>query len=157
MKYSVFALFLLVIGAAVLAGCTQSSAPAVATPAPTAAVQQPTATVAPKATFALGQEYLHKKYSFTSEKDVFSEQFRVTNDPWAIDFVVNPTNTDPQYTWFEITATNIDNGHSETYGYGRTYPLDKHQQFPMYNEGPYKFEMKGNRVSVDVTIAKRNP
>jgi hypothetical protein len=28
---------------------------------------------------------------------------------------------------------------------------------PMYNSGPYKVEMKGNRVSVTVNIAKRNP
>ena len=156
MKYSVPALFLLIIGAVIITGCTQGPAPA-ATPAPAPDLQQPAATVTPRVTFTLGQEYLHKKYSFTSEKDLFTEQFRVTNDPWAIDIVVNPTNTDPQYTWFEITATNIDTGHAETYGYGRTYPLDRHQQFPMYNQGPYKFEMKGNRVSVDVTIAKRNP
>jgi hypothetical protein len=156
MKYSVLALFLLVLAAVLITGCTQSPAPA-ATPAPTAAVTQASATVMPKATFAMGQEYLHKKYSFTSEKDVFSEQFRVTNDPWAIDITVNPMNEDPQYTWFEITATNIDNGHAQTFGYGRTYPLDRHQQFPMYNEGPYRFDMKGNRVSVDVNIAKRNP
>ena len=158
MKYSVIALFLLILAAALIAGCTQSPAAPVATPAPTAVVNTAVVTAMPTTTFTLGEHYLHKKYSFTSEKDVFSEgPFRVTNDPWAIDFTVNPLNTDPQYTWFEITATNIDTGHSDTFGYGRTYPLDKHQQFPMYNEGPYKFDMKGNRVSVDVIIAKRNP
>jgi hypothetical protein len=157
MKYSILALFLLILAAALIAGCTQTPAP-VATPVPTPVATPTVATTTPKATFSLAQEYLHKKYSFTSEKDSFPpEQFRVTNDPWAIDFTVNPMNADPQYTWFEITATNIDTGHSETFGYGRTYPLDKHQQYPMYNEGPYKFEMKGNRVSVDVVIAKRNP
>jgi hypothetical protein len=156
MNYRVLSLFILVTAAVLIAGCTQSPAPA-ATPVPTAAVTQAAVTVEPRATFTLGQEYLHKKYSFNSEADVFSEQFRVTNDPWAIDYTVNPMNADPQYTWFEVKATNIDTGRSETFGYGRTYPLEKHQQYPMYNEGPYKFEFRGNRVSVDVNIAKRNP
>jgi hypothetical protein len=157
MKYSVLVLFLLVTGAVLIAGCTQSSAPAATPASPTGAAPQATVTAEPKVTFSLGQEYLHKKYSFNSDKDVFTEQFRVSNDPWAIDITVNPMSTDAQLTWFEITATNIDNGHSQTFGYGRTNALDKHQQFPMYNEGPYKFEMKGNLVSVDVNIAKRNP
>jgi hypothetical protein len=156
MKYRVLALFILVIAVAFTAGCTQSPAP-VATPVPADTETPAVVTAEPKETLSLGQEYLHKKYSFTSENDVFTEQFRVTNDPWAVDFVVNPTNTDPQYTWFEVTLTNIDNGHTDTFGYGRTYPLEKHQQYPMYNEGPYKIEFKGNRVSVDVTVAKRNP
>jgi len=37
------------------------------------------------------------------------------------------------------------------------YSYEKHQQFPMYVTGPYKIEMKGNRVKVDITAAKRNP
>jgi hypothetical protein len=159
MKYRVLALFLLVIAAAIVAGCTQSPAPVATTPAAvTTAAPQAAATAAPVTTFTLGQEYLHKKYSFTSEKDSFPpEQLRVTNDPWAIDITVNPTSTDPQGSWYEITATNIDNGHSQTLGYGRNYPLEKHQQLPMYNQGAYRFDMKGNHVSVDVIIAKRNP
>jgi hypothetical protein len=28
---------------------------------------------------------------------------------------------------------------------------------PMYTTGPYKIEMRGNRVKVDVAVAKRNP
>jgi hypothetical protein len=157
MKYSAFALFLLVIAAALIAGCTQTPAPVV-TPVPTAAVTQAAATAAPVAPFSLGKEYLHKKYSFTSERDSFPpEQFRVTNDPWAMDITVNPTSTDSQNTWFEITATNIDTGRSQAFGYGRTYPLEKHQQLPMYNEGAYRFDLKGNHVSVDVVIAQRNP
>jgi hypothetical protein len=158
MKYRVLALFLLVIAAAFTAGCTQNPAPPATTPAPTAVVTQASATIAPVATFTLGQEYLHKKYSFTSEKDSFPpEQLRVTSDPWAMDITVTPTSTDPQGSWYELTATNIDNGRSQTIGYGRTYPLEKHQQLPMYNEGAYRFDMKGNHVSVDVIIAKRNP
>ena len=158
MKYRIIILFLLVIGAVIIAGCTQNPPPATVTTTPTTAPATPApVTAEPKATFTLGQEYLHKKYSFASDKETYTEQFRVTNDPWAIDITVNPMSTDTQQTWFEITATNINNGHSQTFGYGRTHALDKHQQFPMYNEGPYKFEMKGNLVSVDVNIAKRNP
>lgn len=156
MKYRFLALFILVIAVAFTAGCTESPAPA-ATPVPTDTQTPAIVTPAPVETLSLGQEYLHKKYSFTGEKDVFTEQFRVTNDPWALDFVVNPTNTDPQYTWFEVTVTNIDNGHKDTFGYGRTYALERHQQHPMYNDGPYKLEFRGNRVSVDVKVAKRNP
>ncbi|NLD57184.1 MAG: hypothetical protein GX651_03505 [Methanomicrobiales archaeon] len=155
MHYRAIALFLLVAAAALVSGCTQTDAPA-ATPAPTVALDAETV-AAPSATIALGEEYFHKKFSFQSENDVFTEQFRVTNDPWAVDFVVNPMHTDPQYTWFEVKVTNMDTGRIETFGYGRTHPLDLHQQHPMYNAGPYKFEFRGNRVSVDVTVAKRNP
>jgi hypothetical protein len=158
MRDRVIALLLLIGAGVILAGCTAPAAqpsPAATTPATIAAPV--TTTAVPQFSFTLGPEYLHKKYSFTSESETFSEQFRVTNDPWAIDFTVNPTNTDPQYTWFEITATNTDSGRSETFGYGSSYPLDKYQQHPMYNAGPYRFDLKGNRVSVEVIIAKRNP
>ncbi len=109
MRDRVIAILLLIGAGAILAGCTAPPAqlpPAATTPAMTAAPV--TTTAVPQFSFTLGQEYLHKKYSFTSESETFSEQFHVTNDPWAIDFTVNPTNPDPQYTWFEITATNID-------------------------------------------------
>ena len=155
MKYRVLALFLLVIVAVAIAGCTQSPAPA----SPQTPIEtMPVVTAEPVATFALGQEYLHKKYSFTSQKDVFTEQLRVADDPWAIDITVNPTSTDVQNTWFEITAVNLDNSaYSQKVGYGGTHSFDRHQQFPMYNGGPYTFEMKGNLVSVDVIIATRKP
>lgn len=156
MKYSVLALFLLVIAGGLIAGCTQGSAPAA--PVSTVTENPVVETAEPVATFALGQEYLHKKYSFTSQKDVFTEQLRVADDPWAIDITVNPTSTDIQNTWFEITAVNLDNSaYSQKFGYGGTNSYDRHQQFPMYNGGPYKFEMKGNLVSVDVIIATRKP
>ena len=149
-------LFLLVVVFA--AGCTgsQSSATPALTTAGAVSSAAPTATQIPS--FTLGEKYLEKKYSFTSESQTYSEgPFRITNDPWGIELTVIPTNEDPQYTWFTITATNIDSGHSETFGYGRTYGFEKHQIIPMYNGGPYKFEMKGNRVSVNVNVAKRNP
>jgi hypothetical protein len=156
MEYRVPLTIVLVIAGVLIAGCTQSQS-TTATPTIVPVTSAPAVTAVQQPSFSLGQEYLHKKYSFDSEKVNFTEQFHVTNDPWAIDFTVNPHVEDYQYTWFEITATNLDTGDSDTYGYGRIYPLDKHQQLPMYHEGPYRFDMKGNRVSVDVIIAKRNP
>jgi hypothetical protein len=156
MKNGVPVIVALIIAGVIIAGCTGNQNPPAA-PVPTAAAPAPVSSTSQQPVFPLGPEYLHKKFSVTSEKDVYTEQFRVTNDPWGIDFTVIPTNTDPQYTWFEMKVTNMDTGHTETIGYGRTYSLDKHQQFPMYNEGPYKFELRGNRVSADVIIAKRNP
>ncbi|WAC05175.1 MAG: hypothetical protein OS112_00690 [Methanoregula sp.] len=146
----------LIILGALVAGCTGTQN--VATPSPTPV---PTTSPTPTQTtsFTLGASYLSHPtpYSFTSEKDVYTEQFRATNEPWGIEFTVNPTNEDPQYTWFEMKVTQMDTGKTDTFGYGRTYDFEKHQLHPMYNAGPYKVEMKGNRVSVSVNIAKRNP
>jgi len=147
----------LVIIGALTAGCTgtQDSATPVPTTGPATSLATPTQTTS----FTLGDSYLSRPspYSFTSEKDIYTESFRVTNDPWGIEFTVNPTNEDPQYTWFEMKVTQMDTGKTDTFGYGRTYDFEKHQLHPMYNGGPYQIEMKGNRVSVNVNIAKRNP
>lgn len=154
MKYHVLAACILVIAGVVIAGCTQGTT----TPsAPVSTQAASVATAIPQATFALGDHYLQKSYSFQSEKDVRTEQFRVDNPAWGIDLVVLPLNDDPQYCWFEMTVTNIDNGQTDTYGFGRTFSYEKHQQFPMYVTGPYKIDMKGNLVKVDVTAAKRKP
>lgn len=162
MRSLVLAACALLVAAVLLAGCTQSPAPVTtpsatsapvvaATTAATAAVQQT------QSSFTLGDHYLQKSYSFQSEKDVVSEQFRVDNASWGMDFTVLPLNDDPQYCWFEMTVTNVDNGQKNTYGFGRTYGYEKHQQIPMYVTGPYQVDMKGNRVKVDLTAAKRNP
>lgn len=155
MKYHVLAACMLMIAAVLIAGCTQGTT---APPAPAGTQAASAAAPAtPPATFALGNHYLQKSYSFQNEKDVRTEQFRVDNPAWGIDIVVLPLNDDPQYCWFEMTVTNMDNGQVETYGFGRTFSYEKHLQFPMYVTGPYKIEMKGNLVKVDVTAAKRNP
>lgn len=153
MKYHVLAACILVIAAVLIAGCTQGTT----TPAPASTSAASLATATPHATFALGDHYLQKSYSFQSEKDVRTEEFRVDNPAWGIDIVVLPLNDDPQYCWFEMTLTHMDNGQKDTFGFGRTYGYEKHQQFPMYVTGPYKIEMKGNLVKVDVTAAKRKP
>ncbi len=145
----------LIIAGMLAAGCASNQNPA--TPVPTLIVPTTVLATQQQLSFTLGEKYLEKKYSFTSEKDQFTEPVRVTNEPWGIEFTVIPTNEDPQYTWFEIKVTQMDTGQTSTYGYGRTNSYEKHQLIPMYNGGPYTFEMKGNRVSVTVNIAKRNP
>ena len=160
MKAFVPVIIVLLAAAALAAGCTgsQTAVTPVPTAEETAATTVPTTTQT--ATFTLGETYLSHPtpYSFTSENDVYNEQFRVTQgQPWGIEFHVNPTNEDPQYTWFTLTVTNLDSGKTETYGYGREYALEKDQIYPMYGYGPYEIEMKGNRVSVKVNVAKRNP
>ncbi len=161
MKSLLLAALALVIAGVMIAGCTQS--PATATPSSTAvpAASAPVTTTAvgqsSSAFFTLGDYYLQKSYSFQSETDTRTEQFRVDNAAWGIDFTVLPLNDDLQYCWFEMTVTNMDNGKTDTYGFGRTHSLETHQQIPMYVTGPYKIEMKGNRVKVDLTAAKRNP
>ncbi len=157
MKNIVPLIVCLIIIGALMAGCTGTQDSA--TPAPTPALTQ-TPTPTQTTSFTLGASYLSHPtpYSFTSEKDPpYTEQFRTTNEPWGIEFTVNPTNEDPQYTWFEMKVTQMDTGKTDTFGYGRTYDFEKHQLHPMYNGGPYQIEMKGNRVSVNVNIAKRNP
>ena len=158
MKHCVLVFFALVIAGVMISGCTQSPAAPVVTPAPTTVAPTPVATTAePQPSFSMGDHYLQKSYSFQSEKDIFTEQFRVDNPSWGISFDIQPLNTDINYCWFEMNVTNVDNGHTETYGYGRDKGFELHHQIPMYTTGPYKIEMKGNRVKVDLTAAKRNP
>jgi len=146
---------LIVLGALV-SGCTGTQT--AATPAPTAVLTTPPVPTQ-TTSFSMGGSYLSHPapYSFTSEKDIYTEQFRATNEPWGIEFTVNPTNEDPQYTWFEMKVTQTGTGKTETFGYGRTHDFEKHQVHKMYNGGPYTVEMRGNRVSVKVDIAKLNP
>jgi hypothetical protein len=120
MKNIVPLIICLVLAGALTAGCTgtRNSATPVPTPVPTSL---PTPVQTPPIT--LGASYLSHPtpYSFTSEKDVYTESIRATNEPWGIEFTVNPTNEDPQYTWFEMTVTQMDTGKTDTFGYGRTH------------------------------------
>jgi hypothetical protein len=101
--------------------------------------------------------HLQKSYSLQSETDVRTEEFRVDNPSWGIGFDVLPLSDDLQSCWFELTVTNMDTMRNETFGYGRDKSFELHQQYPMYTTGPYKISIKGQRVKVDVTAAKRNP
>jgi hypothetical protein len=156
MKY--LAICLLILAGVFFAGCTVTQAPPAATPAPTAApVTTTVVTATPQPSFSLGDHYLQRSYTFQSESDVYTEEFRVDNPSWGIAFDILPLNDNLQYCWFELTVTNTDTGHSDTFGYGRDRSFELHQKFPMYTTGPYKITMKGNHVKADVTAAKRNP
>ncbi|MGA2917800.1 hypothetical protein [Methanoregula sp.] len=158
MQHSVLVALMLIITAVAIAGCTQSPAPvATPTPVPAGTFAAAATTVVPQPSFSLGDHYLQKSYSFQSEKDLYTEQFHVDNPSWGIDFNVLPLNDNLQYCWFQMNVTNMDTGQTDTYGYGRSYSYETHQQIPMYTTGPYKIDMTGNLVKVDVTAAKRNP
>lgn len=156
MKY--FVICAIVLAFALIAGCSSTQAPPV-TPSPTAAPVTPavTTTPTPQPSFSMGDHYLQKSFSFQSENDTFSEQFHVDIPSWAIGFDVIPLSDNPQYCWFVLNVTNMDTGHTDTFGYGRDMSFELHQKYPMYTTGPYKIEMKGNRVKVDLIAAKRNP
>jgi len=158
MKYCMAILLALIIAGVMTAGCTREP-PDVATKMPpvTPNAMQASTVPVPQPSFSLGDQYLQKSYSFQSEKDVYVEQVRVDNPAWGFGFDVIPLNDDPQYCWFEMNVTNIDTQQFDIYGYGRDKGFEKHQLYPMYTTGPYKIEMRGNRVKVDVTMAKRNP
>jgi hypothetical protein len=159
MKNCMTILLALIIAGVMIAGCTREVSDATkmqTSPVTPTATQASTVTVT-QPLFSFGDQYLKKSYSFQSEKDVYVEQVRVDNPSWGLGFDVLPLNDDPQYCWFEMNVTNIDTQQSDIYGYGRDKGFEKHQLYPMYTTGPYKIEMKGNRVKVDVTLAKRNP
>lgn len=150
-------LIALVLAAVLVGGCTSAPATPATTPAPATVAPTTGTTTVQTPSFTLGDHYLQKSYSFQSENDLVTEQFRVDNPSWGIEFTVLPLNDDLQYCWFVMTVTNIDTGQSDTYGYGRDNGFELDHQIPMYTTGPYKIEMKGNRVKVDVNAAKRNP
>jgi hypothetical protein len=158
MKNRMVIIFAIIIAGVMIAGCTQVPAPT-ATPVPTLATPNttPVPTPVPQPSFSLGDHYLQKSYSFQSEKDVVVEQVRVDTPSWGIGFDVLPLNDELQYCWFEMNVTNMDTQQFDNYGFGRDKGFEKHQLYPMYTTGPYKIEMKGNRVKVDITVAKRNP
>lgn len=147
----------LILAGVLFAGCTDTLAP----PDTPASTPLPVTTTLPVTTsqpsFTLGDHYLQKSYSFQSENDIITEEFRVDNPSWGIGFDILPLNDNPQYCWFNLNITNVDTGSTETFGYGRTNSYELHQKYPMYTTGPYKIEMTGNRVKVDLTIARRNP
>jgi hypothetical protein len=160
MKKSTVPILLLIFAGAVLSGCIQGITPG-ATPAPTP-VQSSEITESPKIpvpqpSFSMSNNYLKKSYSFQSENDIFIEEVRVDNASWGIGFDVLPLTDNVIYSWFEMTVTNVYTNQTEKYGYGRTNGFELNHLIPMYNIGLYKIEMRGNRVKVDVTVAKRNP
>ena len=151
-------LMIFVLCAALLsAGCTGTQQPAVTSPPTTVPTTSPTPTPVPTLSFTLGDHYLQKSYSFQSESQVVTEQLRIDDPSWGIEFTVLPLVDDPQYCWFSMTVSNLNTGRNETFGYGRDNGFETYQQYPMYTTGPYTITLRGNRVKVDLNIAKRNP
>ena len=160
MKNSIFIFLILIFAGAISAGCIQGLLPGT-TPAPTPVqtseiAQTPTIPL-PKPSFSMSDHYLKKTYAFQSEKQIYTEEIRVDTVSWGIEFDVLPLTDNVIYSWFEMNVTNTDTGQTDIYGYGRTNGFELKHLIPMYNTGPYKIEMRGNRVKVDVTVAKRNP
>lgn len=157
-KIRVLLILTLVIAGIIVAGCTSPSVPVPATTAPSTPTPTPSIVNATGPPFTLKDYYIKGNYSFQSETDVRTEQFRVpSGQPWGIEFHVKTLNDDPQYCWFNMNVTNIDTGNSDTYGFGRTNGYVKDQYIPMYNGGVYEIEMTGNLVSVNMNIGDRTP
>ena len=160
MKNSVFIFLALIFVGVISAGCIQGLIPG-ATPAPppvqaSEVTKTPTIPL-PQPSFSMGDHYLKKTYAFTSEKQIYIEEIRVDTPSWGIEFDVLPLTDNVIYSWFEMNVTNTDTGQTDIYGYGRTNGFELKHLIPMYTTGPYKIEMRGNRVKVDVAMAKRNP
>ncbi|HWS21083.1 MAG TPA: hypothetical protein VN227_00400 [Methanoregula sp.] len=160
MKNRIFIFLILIFALAISAGCIQGLLPGT-TPEPTPVqpseiAQTPTIPLS-KPSFSMSDHYLKKTYAFQSEKQIYTEEIRVDTVSWGIEFDVLPLTDDVVYSWFEMNVTNTDTGQSDIYGYGRTNGFELKHLIPMYNTGPYKIEMRGNRVKVDVAVAKRNP
>jgi hypothetical protein len=156
MKYLVICT--LVLAGVLIAGCTSMQAPP-STPAPTAAPVVTTVTTAIlQPSFAMGDQYLDLKYNFNSATDNYTEQFIVDSQSWGIKIDVSPKSDNLESCWFTLNVTDVNiNQMVETYNYGKNYSYEKVKMIPMYKPGLYKFEMKGNLVTVKVTAAKRNP
>lgn len=160
MKTSVMIILFLIFAGVTISGCIQGISPGSSqdlTPVQSSDITDTPKVPAPQPSFSMSHNYLKKSYSFQSEQDIFTEEVRVDNASWGIGFDVLPLTDNVIYSWFEMKVTNMYSNQTETYGYGRTNGFELNHLIPMYNPGLYKFEMKGNRVKVDVRIAKRNP
>ena len=160
MKNSAFIFLTMIFAGAISVGCIQGLIPG-ANPAPTPVLTSevtPTPTIPlPQPSFSLGDHYLMKSYAFQNEKQIYGEEIRVDTASWGIVFDVLPLTDNVIYSWFEMNVINTDTGQTDTYGYGRTNGFQLKHLIPMYNTGPYKIEMRGNRVKVDIAVAKRSP
>jgi hypothetical protein len=160
MKNRIIIFLILIFALAISAGCIQGLLPGTTpepTPVQTSEIAQTPTIPLPKPSFSMSDHYLKKTYAFQSEKQIYTEEIRVDTVSWGIEFDVLPLTDNVVYSWFEMNVTNTDTGQSDIYGYGRTNGFELKHLIPMYNTGPYKIEMRGNRVKVDVAVAKRNP
>ena len=154
-----FISFALILTGVFLAGCTSTPPPVVTSAPTTVPATTVVAPATPRPSFALVDSYLDEPggYTFNSEKDIVIKNFRVDIQSWVIDYKIKPLNDDLQYCWFAMNVTNMDNGQTETFGYGRQYSIELEQMVPMYKEGFYNITMTGQGVKVWVKAAKRIP
>jgi hypothetical protein len=160
MKNRLFIFLILIFAGAISAGCIQGlvpGTPPASTPVQTSEIAQTPTGPPPKPSFSMSDHYLKKTYAFQNESQIYTEEIRVDTPSWGFEFDVLPLTDNVVYSWFEMNVTNTDTGQTDIYGYGRTNGFELKHLIPMYNTGPYKIEMRGNRVKVDVTVAKRNP
>ncbi|MCK9590683.1 MAG: hypothetical protein M0Q91_01555 [Methanoregula sp.] len=160
MKKSVFTILILIFVGVTITGCIEGITPGsnqALTPVQTSDITETPKIPVLQPSFSMGHLYLQKSYTFGSEKDFFIEDIRVDNPSWGIGFNVLPLTDNVIYSWFEMKVTSVNTNQTETFGYGRTNGFELKHLIPMYNTGLYKIEMRGNRVKVDVTVAKRNP
>jgi len=151
--------FLLILGV-ICTGCIQggSSAgqgnPVNQTPIPEVTV--PTAvTIATPPTLSLVDLYLQNSYSFVNQSNRITEQIRIADPSWAIEYNITPLSYNIQDCWFEMKVTNLDTQANQTFSW--TYLNETFQQYPMYTTGPYQIDMTGNLVLVKLDVAKRLP
>jgi hypothetical protein len=160
MNYTLFSCALLLILGVISAGCIQGSSPAGEvitinqTPVPLATAPNLALTVTPPI-LSLGNQYLQNSYSFVNQSDRVTEQIRVADPSWAIEFNITPLSYNIQDCWFEMKITNLDTHANQTFFW--TYLNDTFQQYPMYTTGPYQIDMTGNLVLVKLDVAKRLP
>lgn len=152
------ALFALILAGIVLAGCTTVQPPAATTVPTTTPVVTTLVSPVPQPSFELGDIYFYNQYNFVKPTDNYAERFIVDSQSWGIKIEVSPKSDNLESCWFILNVTDVNtNAVVKTLGYGGKYPYEKIQLEPMYKPGPYKFEMAGNLVTVQVTAAKRLP
>ncbi|MFZ0004923.1 MAG: hypothetical protein WCC86_01425 [Methanoregula sp.] len=160
MNYILFACALLLILGVLCTGCIQGSSPASEvitinqTPVPLATAPNEALTVTPPI-LSLGNQYLQNSYSFVNQSDRVTEQIRIADPSWAIEFNITPLSYNIQDCWFEMKITNLDTHANQTFSW--TYLNDTFQQYPMYTTGSYQIDMTGNLVLVKLDVAKRLP
>ncbi|MGB8308314.1 MAG: hypothetical protein WCE65_00605 [Methanoregula sp.] len=141
-------------------GCIQGSSPANEvitinqTPVPLATAPNEALTVTPPI-LSLGNQYLQNSYSFVNQSDRVTEQIRIADPSWAIEFNITPLSYNIQDCWFEMKITNLDTHANQTFSW--TYLNDTFQQYPMYTTGSYQIDITGNLVLVKLDVAKRLP
>lgn len=160
MNYILFACALLLILGVLCMGCIQGSSPANEvitinqTPVPLATAPNEALTVTPPI-LSLGNQYLQNSYSFVNQSDRVTEQIRIADPSWAIEFNITPLSYNIQDCWFEMKITNLDTHANQTFSW--TYLNDTFQQYPMYTTGSYQIDITGNLVLVKLDVAKRLP